>query len=106
MAIIMVRILESDLKNDELESLPIRKGCSGDCYCIGTCQQIITYLSRQEFEQAVKKWGFVQTMFIIDKDLHSLNMIGSKRHRVIPRVVFTPKKRMFVKMRRFFRQLF
>jgi len=44
---------KSDLENKELQSLSIRRGCSGVCACIGTCQNIVGYVDRIEYEEFI-----------------------------------------------------
>jgi len=45
------RIEKSDLENLELDPLPIRRGCFGECACIGTCLDVVGYISRVDYEQ-------------------------------------------------------
>ena len=45
------RIEKSDLENMELDPLPIRRGCFGECACIGTCLDVVGYISRVDYEQ-------------------------------------------------------
>ena len=50
------RIDSTDLKNKNLDVLPIRKGCSADrCACLGTCEQVIGYVPRADYEEFLKK---------------------------------------------------
>lgn len=48
----MAKFIEkSDLENQELQVLPIRRGCSGMCACLGICKNIEGYISRKEYEE-------------------------------------------------------
>jgi hypothetical protein len=40
---------QSDLNNNDLEILAIRRGCSGICACLGTCRSIIGYIDRKDY---------------------------------------------------------
>lgn len=53
----MAKFIEkSDLENIELQSLPIRRGCSGPCACLGTCKNIEGYIDRKEYEEFMKNF--------------------------------------------------
>ena len=53
----MAKFIEkSDLENLELQSLPIRRGCSGLCDCLGTCKNIEGYIDRNEYEDFIKNF--------------------------------------------------
>ncbi len=54
---------KSDLENNELQTLPIRRGCFGMCACLGTCQNIVGYIDRIEYEE------FMRTFITLDKFL-------------------------------------
>lgn len=47
---------QSDLKNKELQRLPIRRGCSGMCACLGICRDIEGYIDRKEYEDFMKNF--------------------------------------------------
>ena len=47
---------QSDLKNKELQMLPIRRGCSGMCACLGICRDIEGYIDRKEYEDFMKNF--------------------------------------------------
>lgn len=50
-----MRIDNIDLKNKNLDILPIRQGClSNACACIGTCQNVVGYIDRIEYEEFMK----------------------------------------------------
>ncbi len=52
----MKKILSTDLENKELDVLPIRRGCSGMCGCLGTCLQIVGHIPRKEYEDFLMKY--------------------------------------------------
>ena len=53
----MAKFIEkSDLENLELQSLPIRRGCSGLCACLGTCKNIEGYIDRKEYDDFMKNF--------------------------------------------------
>lgn len=45
---------KKDLDNDELTTLPVRRGCSGICACIGSCKTIIGYVERKDYDDFLK----------------------------------------------------
>lgn len=70
----MAKFIEkSDLANKELTSLPIRRGCSGACACLGTCRQIIGHVDRHEYEE------FINNHMSIDKFLESVIYRGLEK---------------------------
>jgi hypothetical protein len=46
-------ISKTDIEDLTLNTLPIRKGCDNiwGCACLGICQQILAYISREEYNQ-------------------------------------------------------
>lgn len=52
----MKKILSCDLEDKNLDLLPIRRGCSGRCGCLGTCLQIVGYIPRKEYENFLMKY--------------------------------------------------
>jgi hypothetical protein len=51
----MAKFIEkSDLENKELQMLPIRRGCSGMCACLGICKNIEGYIDRKDYEEFMK----------------------------------------------------
>ena len=57
---------ESDISNIEMQTLPIRAGCSsGGCGCTGRCREIVGEISRQDYEKTI---NVVKTMSKEDFD--------------------------------------
>ena len=56
----------SDISNIEMQTLPIRAGCSsGGCGCTGRCREIVGEISRQDYEKTI---NVVKTMSKEDFD--------------------------------------
>lgn len=63
----MAKFIEkSDLENQELQTLPIRRGCSGMCACLGVCRDIVGYINRREYEEFMKTFVTLD-QFLTDK---------------------------------------
>lgn len=48
-------IEQSDIKNKDLKLLPIRRGCSGLCACMGTCLNIVGYIERVKYDKLINE---------------------------------------------------
>jgi hypothetical protein len=64
----------ADLNNTELQLLPIRRGCSGICACLGTCKTIVGYIERKEYDDFIKTYVDSNT-FLTNKCNENLNEI-------------------------------
>jgi len=78
----MAKFIEkSDLENLELKSLPIRRGCSGPCGCLGTCKNIEGYIDRKEYED------FMKTFITLNDFLNQKCKEEKKEEKLFPESV-------------------
>lgn len=65
-------IAMSDLKRKDLQMLPIRRGCTKVCACLGVCMNVVGYVSRIEYDNFVEstKLGHLLSPDVVDKFLN------------------------------------